>query len=253
MRILYLPPTAQGREPVETLDGRTVVVIGGSSGMGLATATAARDAGAHVVIAARDADRLARAEAVVGDGTRSFALDGADAAAVEAMCAGLGSIDHVVSFAGDQPAAPIGETTHDFLVQALDARVWTARNVCVSAVPRMPEHGSLTFCSGLSAVRPRAGRAAGALATAALESLVRTMALELAPIRVNTVRPGAFDTPVLDRAFGTAKYEATRPFVDGLPIKRLGRPEELAHAVLFLMTNSYVTGTVLNVDGGALM
>ncbi len=238
---------------MESLVGRTVVVLGGSSGMGLATALAARDAGAHVAIAARTPDRLARAAATVGPDTRSYALDGADGDAVEAMCADLGVIDHLVSFTGDQPAAPIGETTHDLVVQALDARVWTARNVCVSAVARMPEHGSLTFCSGLSAVRPRAGRAAGAVATAALESLVRAMALELAPIRVNTIRPGAFDTPVLDRAFGANKHEATRAFVEGLPIKRLGRPEELAHAVLFLMTNTYVTGTVLNVDGGALM
>jgi NAD(P)-dependent dehydrogenase (short-subunit alcohol dehydrogenase family) len=239
--------------PLWSLEGRTVVVLGGSSGMGLATAVAARAAGAEVAIAARRPDRLVEAAVVVGPGTRSFALDGADAEAVEAMCAALGTIDHVVSFTGDQPAAPVAETTHDLLVGALDVRVWTARNVCVSAVPRMGEHGSLTFCSGVSAVKPRAGRSAGAVATAALESFVRAMALELAPIRVNTIRPGAFDTPVLDRAFGDRKHEATRPFVEGLPIKRLGRPEELAHAVLFLMTNTYVTGTILNVDGGALL
>ncbi len=79
------------------------------------------------------------------------------------------------------------------------------------------------------------------------------MAVELAPLRVNTVCPGAFDTPVLDRGFGARKDEALAPYLSSLPLGRLGRTDELAHAVLFLMTNGYVTGTVLHIDGGALL
>ena len=135
----------------------------------------------------------------------------------------------------------------------MDARVWAARNLCAAGAPRMPPTGSFTFCSGVSAFRPRANRSAGAAATAAVESFARAMAVELAPIRVNSICPGSFDTPVLDRAFGERKDEVLRPYLDQLPLGRLGQPEELAHAMLFLMTATYVTGTVLHVDGGALL
>jgi len=235
------------------LAGATVVVLGGSSGMGLATARAAAAAGATVAIAARDPGRLAAGQAALPAGSAAFALDASDTDAVAAMFAELGPVDHVACFTGDQPAAAIADTGHDLMVRSIDARVWAARNACVAAAPTMRPGGSFTFCSGLSALRPRAGRSAGAISTAALESFGRAMAVELAPIRVNTVCPGAFDTPVLDRAFGDAKTDALRPYVDRLLVRRLGHPDELAHAVLFLMTNTYVTGTVLHVDGGALL
>jgi NAD(P)-dependent dehydrogenase (short-subunit alcohol dehydrogenase family) len=236
-----------------SLEGQTVVLVGASSGMGLATARAARDAGADVTIIARDADRLERARAEVGGGTRAEALDAADGTAVQALFATFDHVDHVASFTGEQPHAPVGETTHELYQRAMDARVWAARNLCAAAAPRMPPSGSFTFCSGVSAFRPRPDRSAGAAATAALESFGRAMAVELAPIRVNTICPGSFDTPVLDRAFGERKEEVMRPYLAQLPLGRLGRPDELAHAVLYLMTATYVTGTVLHVDGGALL
>jgi NAD(P)-dependent dehydrogenase (short-subunit alcohol dehydrogenase family) len=236
-----------------SLDGASVVVLGASSGLGLATACAARAAGAKVTIVAREQERLERAQEQVGTGTRAKALDAADATAVAILFEELGTVDHVASFTGEQPEAPVGDTSHELYQRAMDARVWAARNICAAAAPRMPPGGSFTFCSGVSAWRPRARRSAGAAATAALESFSRAMAVELAPIRVNTVCPGAFDTPVLDRAFGTRKEEALAPYLAQLPLSRLGHPAELAHAVLFLMTNTFVTGTVLHVDGGSLL
>jgi NAD(P)-dependent dehydrogenase (short-subunit alcohol dehydrogenase family) len=238
----------------ESLSGQTVVVVGASSGMGLATAHAVHAAGARTVMVARNAERLEAAAAALGGAApRCVALDAAVADAVEAMFAALGEVDHVACFTGEQPMGSVGDTTHEQYRRALDARVWAARNLCAAGAPRMGEHGSFTFCSGVSAWRPRPNRAAGAAATAALESYARGMAVELAPIRVNTICPGSFDTPVLDRAFGERKLEALQPYLSTLPLKRLGRPEELAHAVLFLMTNGYVTGTVLHVDGGSLL
>jgi NAD(P)-dependent dehydrogenase (short-subunit alcohol dehydrogenase family) len=236
-----------------SLEGQRVVLFGASSGLGLATAIAARDAGATVTIVARNAERLAAAADGIGKGTTTAALDAADANAVEALFADLGHVDHVASFTGEQPEGAVGATSHELYQRALDARVWAARNLCASAVPCMPPTGSFTFCSGVSAWRPRRNRSAGAAATAAVESFGRAMAVELAPIRVNTVCPGAFDTPVLDRAFGHRKEEVLRPYLAQLPLGRLGRPEELAHAVVFLMTATYVTGTVLHVDGGSLL
>ncbi len=236
-----------------SIEGQTVVLFGASSGIGLATAKAARAAGADVTIVAREPQRLHRARDDVGGQTRAESLDGADDSAVQALFDTFDRVDHVASFTGDQPHASVTDTSHDLYQRAMDARVWAARNLCAAAASRMPPTGSFTFCSGVSAFRPRANRAAGAAATAALESFARAMAVELAPIRVNTVCPGSFDTPVLDRAFGERKDEAMRPYLAQLPLGRLGRPEELAHAVLFLMTASYVTGTVLHVDGGALL
>jgi NAD(P)-dependent dehydrogenase (short-subunit alcohol dehydrogenase family) len=238
---------------VISLDGKRVVLFGASSGLGLATAIAARDAGATVTIVARNAERLAAAADGIGKGTITAALDAADADAVEALFADLGHVDHVASFTGEQPEGSVGATSHELYQRALDARVWAARNLCASAVRCMPPTGSFTFCSGVSAWRPRRNRSAGAAATAAVESFGRAMAVELAPIRVNTVCPGAFDTPVLDRAFGDRKEDVLRPYLAQLPLRRLGRPEELAHAVVFLMTATYVTGTVLHVDGGSLL
>jgi NAD(P)-dependent dehydrogenase (short-subunit alcohol dehydrogenase family) len=236
-----------------SLEGNRVVLFGASSGMGLATAIAARDAGAEVTIVARDAARLESARAEIGEDARASALDAADADTVEALFAELGVVDHVVSFTGEQPHATVAATSHDTFQRALDARVWAARNLCASGAPRMSPGGSFTFCSGVSAWRPRADRSAGAVATAALESFGRAMAVELAPLRVNTICPGSFDTPVLDRAFGDRKDEVMRPYLAQLPLARLGRPEEMAHAVLFLMTATYVTGTVLHIDGGSLL
>jgi NAD(P)-dependent dehydrogenase (short-subunit alcohol dehydrogenase family) len=237
----------------ESLEGQIVVVVGASSGMGLATAAAARAAGARVTIVARDRARLDEARASLDGGVEVAALDAADADAVADLFSRFDRVDHVASFTGEQPVGSVGETTHDQYQRALDARVWAARNLCAAAAPLMPDTGSFTFCSGVSAWRPRPGRAAGAAATAGLESYARGMAVELAPRRVNTVCPGSFDTPVLDRAFGERKLEALQPYLSTLPLGRLGKPEELAHAVLFLMTNGYVTGTVLHVDGGSLL
>ncbi|MBI5089702.1 MAG: SDR family oxidoreductase [Actinobacteria bacterium] len=237
----------------ESLQGQVVVVVGASSGMGFATAAAAHAAGARVTIVARTLKRLETARASLGGDVGIAALDAADADAVEALFAGFDHVDHVASFTGEQPVGTAGETTHDQYQRALDARVWSARNLCAAAAPKMPATGSFTFCSGVSAWRPRPGRAAGAAATAAIESYARGMAVELAPRRVNTICPGAFDTPVLDRAFGERKLEALQPYLSTLPAGRLGKPDELAHAALFLMTNGYVTGTVLHVDGGSLL
>jgi NAD(P)-dependent dehydrogenase (short-subunit alcohol dehydrogenase family) len=236
-----------------SLDGAQVVVLGGSSGIGLATARMALDSGAHVTIAGRDPDRLKRACAQLGEGARGVEADVADRAAVARVFDGLQRVDHVAILAGEQPAAPAVSTEHDLLARAVDARVWAAYSACAEGVPRMPPTGSFVFCSGLSAHRPRPGRSAGAIATAAVESLTRSLAVELGPIRFNAVCPGPIDTPLLDRVFGENKVEAMRAFTDRLPIKRLGTAEEVADAICFLMRNTYITGTIVAVDGGALL
>lgn len=235
---------------VSELAGSRVVVVGGSSGMGLATARMAGEAGATVRIVGRDEKRLASAVKSLGRDTDSVRADAAVAADMEHVFADLERVDHVVVFAGEQPVAPLADAGLDMFRRAMEARVWAALNACRFAAPKMPPTGSLTFCSGLSAHRPRAHRSIGASATAALESFGRAMAVELAPIRVNTICPGAIDTPLLSRVYGDKRDEAVAAVEKRVPAGRLGRPEEIAAAALFLMRNGYVTGITLPVDGG---
>lgn len=236
-----------------TLKDRTVMVVGGTSGMGLATARYLMAEGARIAILGRDPDKAREAAAGLGGDVVAGALDAADEAALREFADQFDVIDHVVSFTGLQPAAPVGEADHDLFASAFDARVWAARNCCAVAAERMPEDGSFTFCSGLSAFRPRAGRSPGAVATAAVESFSRAMAVELAPIRVNAICPGAFDTEVLRRALGPDHQSAINRLGASMPLGRIGKPDEIAHAIHFLLTNTYTTGITLRVDGGALL
>lgn len=231
-----------------SLGGRRVLILGGTSGMGLATARAARSAGADVAIVGRDPEKAEAARRAVGEGAVCGVLDARDTVALAAFVESLDAVDHVVSFTGDQPAAAVAEADHEMFTSAFDARVWAARNACAVAAPRMPPDGSFVFCSGLSALRPRPGRSAGAVATAALESFCRAMAVELAPLRVNAICPGAFDTEVLRRALNS--QAALDRVAAAVPLGRIGQPAEIAHAVMFLLTNTYTTGTTLRVDGG---
>ena len=231
-----------------SLEGRLVLVLGGTSGMGLETARAAHAAGADVAIVGRDADKADAARRAVGEGTVCGVLDARDTGALATFVDSLDAVDHVVSFTGNQPAAPVAEADHDMFASAFDARVWAARNACAVAAARMPPDGSFVFCSGISAMRPRPGRSAGAVATAALESFCRAMAVELAPLRVNALCPGAFDTEVLRRAL--MNQAAVDRLSSAIPLGRIGQPAEIAHAVMFLLTNTYTTGTTLRVDGG---
>jgi NAD(P)-dependent dehydrogenase (short-subunit alcohol dehydrogenase family) len=232
------------------LAGASVVVVGGSSGMGFATAKLARASGAVVRIVGRNQERLEGAVQELGDGVDGVTADAADTASMERVFTDLERVDHVAVFAGEQPQAPLADARLDLFRRAMEARVWAALNACRFAAPKMPLTGSLTFCSGLSAHRPRAHRSIGASATAALESFGRAMAVELAPIRVNTICPGAIDTPLLDRVYGAGRHEAMAAVERRVPAGRLGRPDEIADAVVFLMTNGYVTGITLAVDGG---
>jgi NAD(P)-dependent dehydrogenase (short-subunit alcohol dehydrogenase family) len=235
---------------VATIDGAHVLVVGASAGMGFATAKLARDRGAAVTIVARHEGRLEAARQLLGEDVVAFAADASDEDQIAAAFGRIDRVDHAAIFAGAQPVAPLAEADLALFRQGMEARVWAALLICKYSVPRMSGAGSITLCSGLSAHRPRRDRSIGASATAALESFGRAMAVELAPIRVNTICPGPIATPMLERSFG-ADPEAARSAVSArAPLGRIGTAEEIADAALFFMGNGYVTGTTLHVDGG---
>ena len=235
----------------EALAGQVVVVIGGTSGLGLATAQAARDAGAHVLIGGRSAERLgAVAE---NGGFEPVQIDATDELAMAALFARLDRVDHVFVTAGEGVVGPVSENSFAKLRPTLDAKVTAAFHVGRFAGPRIRPGGSITLVSGLAAWRPFVGGTTAAAGNAGVEAMGRVLALELKPVRVNTIVPGVIDTPMLNRVFGAEREKALVEVAGSLPVGRAGRSEDIAHAVLFLMTNGFVTGSTLHVDGGALV
>ena len=234
-----------------TLQNRTVVVFGGTSGIGLSAAQQANAAGAQVVVVGSNAERAERAAAENGfAGWRA-----ADVTRPETITAALTDIprvDHLVLLAGTFVAGKILETEVDHLKRAFDERIWAAVHTLRALGGRLARDGSVTFISGVLGDRPNAqGTAVLAAASAAMEALARGLALELAPVRVNTLSPGATDTPLLARTLGEGRNAYVAALTEKLPQRRLGTAEEAGAAVVFLMSNGFVNGETLHVDGGS--
>jgi NAD(P)-dependent dehydrogenase (short-subunit alcohol dehydrogenase family) len=236
------------------LDGQKIVVIGGSSGMGLATDRSAALDGAEVTIASSRQDRVDAALGELPGGCRGTALDVRDEAAVASLFERVGSLDHLAFTAGDAFApralADIGLTEARAV---LDVRFWGAVAVIKYAAPRIRPGGSIGLTTGTVGQRPVPGAALAAAGAGATEGLVRGLAVELAPVRVNAVRAGAVRTPMWDGIPEAQREAVFARLARGTLTGTVGEPEQLAAAHLYLMHNEYVTGTVLTVDGGLLL
>jgi len=233
-----------------SLNDKTIVILGGSSGIGLATASAALTNHADVIITGRSRDRLDAAVRELGTHVRAIALDSSDEAGTRAMFAGIDHVDHIFVSAGGVTPDKALSVDVATMRPAIDIRLWGAIYAAKYARPKMTAGGSITFMSGTAAVRPIRGAAVGSASCAAVEGLARSLAVDLAPIRVNAIRPGLIDTPLIDSFMGEDKA-AISNYTKRFPLKRMGRPEEVADAVLFLMKNEYMNGTTLVIDGAA--
>jgi NAD(P)-dependent dehydrogenase (short-subunit alcohol dehydrogenase family) len=226
--------------------GQTVVIVGASSGIGLATARAAATAEARVVMLSRSRNKLDAAAASVQGNVRTMPMDMLDRDAVDRTIESIGRIDHLVLTAVANEyvyIAPLASLENEQIEHSFD-KLRGFANVSRAAARRLD--GSITMVSAVSAVKPGRGMSMAAAAAGAVASFGKALAIELAPLRVNVVMPGLVDTTI---------HENDRPAIkswteSALPARRFGQPEDIASAILFLMTNPYMTGATLVIDGG---
>jgi NAD(P)-dependent dehydrogenase (short-subunit alcohol dehydrogenase family) len=230
------------------LKGANIVVMGGSSGIGLAAAKLAQHEGASVTIAGRSQEKLAQAQRELGE-VRTAVADVTDDASVGRVFETLDHVDHVLISAGTIVNGRIVDNDLATLRHIVDERIWGPTYVVRHARPRMTG-GSITFTSGGLSSRPRLGAAMITAGLAAVEALTPALALELAPVRVNAVTPGLIDTPLLHAAYGANRDALVNSRAAALPGKRIGTADEVAQAIIMLMTNEYINGAVLHIDGG---
>jgi NAD(P)-dependent dehydrogenase (short-subunit alcohol dehydrogenase family) len=232
------------------LSNKAVVVVGGGSGIGLAVAKQAHLEGASVIILGRSLTKLEQAKGLIGENVRVISTDVMDEMAISQTITEIGSFDHLFISAQDAATAPLSETMMEKLRLTLDSKIWGAFHVVKHSASQIRAGGSITFISGLAGRRGYSGFAVAGAANAGIEAVARNLAVELAPIRVNTVCAGVIDTEMLDKVFGEQRTEIIKTIAEKLPVKRIGKPEEIADAVLFLMGNGFITGATLLVDGG---
>ncbi|MFC8439500.1 SDR family oxidoreductase [Streptomyces erythrogriseus] len=241
---------ATGTPHPQDLADRTVVVIGASSGIGLATARQVRRHGGRVVMAGRDPRRLERAAEEVG-AERSVPLDAADTGRLREFFGALPvPVDHVVSTAGSPFYATLDDLDVDEARAHVGERLALTLGVAKYGGAVVRDAGTLVFVGGTGGRRPGIGTSVTAALTAALPALTSSLAVELAPVRVNLVAPGFVDTPLSASLLGDRLEERRERLRATLPIRRVVGPDDVAAVILHLMVNEAVTGATYDVDGG---
>jgi NAD(P)-dependent dehydrogenase (short-subunit alcohol dehydrogenase family) len=227
------------------------VIIGGTSGIGLATARRLADLGLKVTIAGRDKQRLAAASQALAGKAGALPLDAADKAQVDEFFQTLGAFDHLVlalgSGRGFGPFATLdlGEVRRGF-----EEKVWPHLSCAQAALPTIRKDGSITFISAVSAEMAAPGTAGLAAANGALTVVTPILAAELRPLRVNAVTPGVVDTPWWHFIDAEQRAAVFADYAGKSPVGRVGTPDDIAKAIAFLISNGFVTGHVLTCDGG---
>ena len=231
------------------LAGKKVVVVGGSSGIGLATAELAKSEGAEVIIASRSVEKLNAAAAKLG--AKAIQTDVSSDDSVANLFRQCGPVDHVVVTAAQLKTGPFKSVSMDDVRSTMEGKFWGAWRCARAADIRAG--GSLTLVSGFLSVRPRPNSAIVGAANGALESLARSLALELAPVRVNCVSPGIIDTPIRAGMPEAARRDMLAKVAAALPVGRVGVGEDIARQILTFMTVGFASGSIVYLDGGALV
>ncbi|CVI63591.1 MULTISPECIES: SDR family oxidoreductase [Agrobacterium] len=231
-----------------------VLVVGGSSGMGLALAERLLTTGAAVTIVGRSSERLAQAREKLGNVPRlqTIAADATREDDVERLFGSVGAVHHIVSTAADVGGVyvPVSEMNISTARSVIDSKVIAPLLLAKHGATHLEVSGSITFTSGIAAYRPAPKGSVVAAINGAIESLVYALAVELAPVRVNAVSPGWVDTPIWDSVAGEGKVAALDAMAKRLPVGRIGEADDIAQAIESVMRNGFISGTVIHVDGG---
>ncbi|NVZ34494.1 SDR family oxidoreductase [Pseudomonas sp. A4002] len=230
------------------LNGKTIIVIGGSSGIGAEVAKQAVARGAHVVLAGR------RLSSTVENGVRSEQVDVTDAASLQRLFETVGPFDHLVYTAGPAvQAKALIETDLNLAQDNFNVKLWGSLRAIQSALPFLAERGSITLTSGQLGRKTVAGQFIKTGINAATEALGKQLAKELAPRRVNVVSPGVIDTEAYAGLSDEQRLAMFAKAGGALPVGRVGQAEEVAAGYVLAMENGFVTGSVIDVDGGGLL
>ena len=235
------------------LKGKHIVIIGGTAGIGLATAIAAAGQGAKVWAAGRSEANLERARQAAEGKFEVRQADTHDADSLEALFKEAGTVDHLVSAAigGERTLKPFLEQTEEQFKAAYD-KLWGYAKVVRVGAPYLAADGAITLVSGSPARKIKPAQSPLSCVGASVENLVRCLAVEMAPIRVNVVSPGTIDTAMFDW-MGEEKQDKLGAMTASHLIKRPGTSAEVAEGLLFVMNNRFVTGTTVDVDGGRIL
>lgn len=240
-----------------SLEGQTVAVVGGASGIGFAGASAAAGEGARIFLIGRTRSRLEEAASAI-DGAKIAVADATDERSLEQAFASIGTIDHLLLTASSS-AAGLGVTVAmaqmplDAAHRFVEGKFWAQYRAARAALGSLSPDGSIAFTSGVAVRRSLPGHTIVAANNAAIEAAARQLAKETAPIRVNVISPGLTETRAYDHMDDKSRAGFFAHVTANQPIARPARPEEIAQAFLFAMTATYLTGTVIDVDGGFLV
>jgi len=235
-----------------SLSGQRIVVIGGSSGMGLAIAQTFAADGAAVVIASRSQEKLNAAKSAISGKVEAHPLDFTDDDAVKRFFEAVGAMDHLVVAAAGPPAwGNFLELDGAALRRAFETKFWGYFTCARHAAPKLRRDGSMTFLTGGASRTAIPGTSGLAAVNGAIACWAYTLSKELAPLRINVISPGLVDTPAYDWMSPEAKKGFFQQMGGTLPVGRIGRPDEIAEAAKLLVSNGFITGIVLDVDGGA--
>jgi NAD(P)-dependent dehydrogenase (short-subunit alcohol dehydrogenase family) len=236
------------------LGNKRVVVLGGSSGIGLAVAEQASTQGAEIVIASSNPERVQKAVEKLEGNAQGHTLDLSDESAVEDFFAKLGAFDHLVFTAGDQLRLhDLAATDLQQARRAFELRYWAALAAVKYGSGNIRKGGSIVLTTGVAGQRPHKGWVVAASVCGTIEALTRALALELAPIRVNAVSPGVVRTNLWQRMTVEERERLFETVGNSLPVGRVGESEDIAQAYLFLMQEQFCTGQTLVIDGGTVL
>ncbi|GLE52164.1 SDR family oxidoreductase [Mycobacterium montefiorense] len=232
----------------KTLQDKTVVVVGRGSGIARAVALLARSEGARVVVAGRDEGKLATAYRDTD--VTAEVVDLTDDASIAAMVDRLGAVDHVVSTASARARGNLAELERGNLALSFDTKVIGPTMLAKYVAPQINPGGSFVLFSGVHAFKLNVGYLGVGITNGAVDFLTRWLAVELAPTRVNAISPGVIDTGAWDSLGEDGKCDYFQHIAAGNPVRRIGTSQDVANAVLFAMTNTFMTGMTLKIDGG---